>query len=291
MNKELEHSLSILRLDSDASPDEAEKAYKHLMNVWRPDRFASISTILQLKAIEKSREIESAYALAYSFLSAVRKTRFRRSDNPREIEMEDTWELSRADIQAELQAFGPPNVSAKASVNDASQTQKDIQARAETQAKIREKAQTIAKLRFQAEDKARTIASSKMKAYTEKRALEKAQKRMNAIQIYVFGFMTCWLVLIWALMDIKTEQFTLFNILALIISIPACLVTGNITINTNRRAPPPSVNKETALFFFISFFIVGFFLIGFYPFFGASLKHWLISLGAKLKIYSIFIEH
>ena len=284
MNKELEHSLSILRLDSDASPDEAEKAYKHLMNVWRPDRFASISTILQLKAIEKSREIESAYTLAYSFLSAVRKTRIRSSDNPREIEMEDTWELSRADIEAELRAFGPT----KAPSDDASQIQKDIQARAETQAKIREKILAIAKLRSQAEDKARLIARSKIKDYIEKLALAKAQKQMDAIQIYVFGFMMCWLALIWALMDIKTDQFTLFNILVLITTVPVCLVIGNIIINTNKRAPPPSVNKETALFFFIAFFIVGFFLIGFYPLFYVSLKHWFISLGTKLKTYSIF---
>ena len=284
MNKELEHSLAILRLDRDASPDEAEKAYRHLMNVWRPDRFASISTILQLKAIEKSREIESAYTLASSFLSAVRKTRIRSSDKLREIEMEDTWELSPNDIEAELKAFGPT----RAPPNDASQIQRDIQTRAETQAKIREKVQAIAKLRFQAEDKARTMALSKMKAYTEKRALAKAQKRMDSIQIYVFGFMMCWLVLVWALMDIKTDQYTLFNILALLISIPACLVTGNIIINTNKRAPPPSVNKETALFFFISFFLIGFFLIGFYPLFCASFKHWFISLGATLKTYSIF---
>ncbi len=284
MNKELEHSLAILRLEPDASPEEAEKAYRHLMNVWRPDRFASISTILQLKAIEKSREIESAYTLAYSFLSAVRKTRIRSSDTVREIEMEDTWELSRDDIKAELEAFGPT----LAPSNDASQIQKDIQARAETQAKIREKIQAIAKLRFQAEDKARTIARSKMKAYNEKRALAKAQKRMDAIQIYVFGFMMGWLVLVWALMDIKTDQYTLFNILAMLISIPACLITGNIIIETNKKAPPHSVNKETALFFFISFFMIGFFLIGFYPLFSASFKHWFISLGAKLKTYSIF---
>jgi len=284
MNKELEQSLAILRLDSDASPDEAKNAYTHLMNVWRPDRFASISTILQLKAIEKSREIESAYTLVYSFLSAVRKTRIRSTDKPREIEMEDTWELSRADIEAEMQAFGP----ALAPSNDASQIQKDIQARAEAQAKIREKIQAITKLRLQAEDKARTIARSKMKAYTEKRALTKAQKRMDAIQIFVFGFMTCWLALIWALMDIKTDQFTLFNIFVLITTVPACLVMGIIIINTNKKAPPPSVNKETSLFFFISFFIVGFFLIGFYPLFYVSFKHWFITLGAKLKVYSIF---
>ncbi len=285
MNKELEHSLSILRLDSDASPDEAEKAYKHLMNVWRPERFASISTILQLKAIQKSREIESAYTLASSFLSAVRKTRIHSSDNPREIEMEDTWELSRADIQAELQAFGP---TLAPTANDVSQILRDIQARAEAQAKIRERVQAIVKLRLQAEDKARTIAYSKMKAYTEKRAQAKAKKRMNAFQVYVFGFMMCWLALIWALMDIKTDQFTIFNILVPIATIPACLVTGNIIIKTNKKAPPPSVNKETALFFFFSFFIVGFFLIGFYPLFGASFKLWFISLGVKLKTYSIF---
>lgn len=284
MNREIEQSLSILRLKPDASIDEAERAYRHLMNVWRPDRFASISTILQLKAIEKSREIESAYTLVYSFLSAVRKTRIRSTDNPREIEVEDTWELSRADIEAELQAFGPTKEPSK----DASQIQKDIQARAETQAEIREKFQAITKLRLQAEDKARSIARSKMKAYTEKLALAKAQKRMDAIQIYVFGFMMCWLALIWALMDIKTDQFALFNILVLIATAPACLVMGNIIINTNKRAPPQSVNKETALFFFISFFLIGFFLIGFYPFFGASFKHWFISLGAKLQTYSIF---
>jgi len=284
MNKEIERSLAILRLDSEASPDEAEKAYKHLMNVWRPDRFASISTILQLKAIEKSREIESAYTLVYSFLSAVRKTRIRSTDKLRDIEMEDTWELSRADIETELRAFGP----VLAPPDDISQTQKDIQARAETQAKIREKVRAIGQLRYQAEKKARKTAHAKMKAYTEKLALEKAQKRMDAIQIYVFGFMMSWLVLIWALMDISADQYTLFNILALLISVPTCLMTGNIIINTNKKAPPASVNKETALFFFISFLIVGFFLIGFYPMFSASFKHWFISLGAKLKTYSIF---
>jgi len=284
MNKEIERSLTILRLHSEASPDEAEKAYKHLMNVWRPDRFASISTILQLKAIEKSREIEAAYTLVYSFLSAVKKTKIHSSDKLRDIEIEDTWELSRDDIEAELQAFGPTLAPPK----DISQIQRDIQARAETQAKIREKVLAIAKLRFQAEKKARTAARSKMKEYTEKLALVKAQKRMDAIQIYVFGFMMGWLVIIWALMDMQTDQYTLFNILVLLISVPACLITGNIIINTNKKAPPHSVNKETALFFFISFFIVGFFLIGFYPLFYASFKHWFIALGAKLKTYSVF---
>jgi len=89
-------------------------------------------------------------------------------------------------------------------------------------------------------------------------------------------------------MDIKTDQFTLFNIFVLITTVPACLVTGIIIVNTNKKAPPPSVNKETALFFFISFFIVGFFVIGFYPLFYVSFKNWFITLGAKLKVYSIF---
>lgn len=285
MNKELEHALAILRLEPDASPEEAEKAFKHLINVWRPDRFASISTILQLKAIEKSREIQTAYTLVYPFLTAVYQNKKNASDPLNDIEMEDTWELSGEEVQLELQAaLG----STSESSNEAYKIQQDIQARAEDQAKFREKARAIAKLRAEAEAEARKEARAKMKAYNEEQALAKAQKRMEAIQIYVFGFMVGWLVLVWALMDIKTDQFTFFNICAILLTAPACLVTGNIILATNKRAPPPSVNKETALFFFITFFLVGFFLIGFYPLFAASFKQWFISLGAKLKTYSIF---
>lgn len=58
---ELSRYLQILGLQAGASPEEARKVYRELVMVWHPDRFAADSP-LQIKAQEKTKEINEAYA-------------------------------------------------------------------------------------------------------------------------------------------------------------------------------------------------------------------------------------
>jgi curved DNA-binding protein CbpA len=56
----LAHYYEILGLKPNASPDEIKQAYRDLVKVWHPDRFASDSR-LQGKAQERLKEINEAY--------------------------------------------------------------------------------------------------------------------------------------------------------------------------------------------------------------------------------------
>lgn len=52
---------AVLELTPSASPAEVKRAYRDLMQVWHPDRFAH-DRRLQRRAQEKSRAINDAYA-------------------------------------------------------------------------------------------------------------------------------------------------------------------------------------------------------------------------------------
>lgn len=64
--------LEILELESGASEDEARQAYKDVVNVWHPDRFAN-NPRLKRKAEEKLKEVNVAYETVKSFLSGKHK--------------------------------------------------------------------------------------------------------------------------------------------------------------------------------------------------------------------------
>ena len=66
---DLKECFEILELNPDASMDEVQQAYKDLVNIWHPDRFAT-NPRLKEKAERKLKEINRAYATVNSFLSS-----------------------------------------------------------------------------------------------------------------------------------------------------------------------------------------------------------------------------
>ena len=60
--------IEILGLKPNASQEEVNQAYRDLVNVWHPDRFAG-NPRLQKKAEEKVKEINAAYEYIKSFYS------------------------------------------------------------------------------------------------------------------------------------------------------------------------------------------------------------------------------
>ncbi|UCE35381.1 MAG: J domain-containing protein [Deltaproteobacteria bacterium] len=66
---DLKQCFEILELSPDASADEVQQAYKDLVNIWHPDRFAT-NPRLKRKAEAKLKEINRAYAMVNSLLSS-----------------------------------------------------------------------------------------------------------------------------------------------------------------------------------------------------------------------------
>jgi hypothetical protein len=66
--KEIEFYFGILELQIDASEEEIKQAYRDLVNVWHPDRFAKNSR-LQEKANEKLKEINLAYEKVMKYIA------------------------------------------------------------------------------------------------------------------------------------------------------------------------------------------------------------------------------
>jgi hypothetical protein len=66
---DLQQCFEILELNPGASMDEVQQAYKDLVNIWHPDRFAT-NPRLKRKAETKLKEINQAYAMVNSFLSS-----------------------------------------------------------------------------------------------------------------------------------------------------------------------------------------------------------------------------
>ena len=66
---DLKTCFEILDLNPDASMAEVQQAYKDLVNIWHPDRFAT-NPRLKEKAETKLKEINRAYAMVNSFLSS-----------------------------------------------------------------------------------------------------------------------------------------------------------------------------------------------------------------------------
>ena len=66
---DLKQCFEILELNPDASVDEVQQAYKDLVNIWHPDRFATNPRLRQ-KAEAKLKEINRAYSVVNSFLSS-----------------------------------------------------------------------------------------------------------------------------------------------------------------------------------------------------------------------------
>ena len=66
---DLKQCFEILELSADASADEVQQAYKDLVNIWHPDRFAANPRLRQ-KAETKLKEINRAYAMVNSLLSS-----------------------------------------------------------------------------------------------------------------------------------------------------------------------------------------------------------------------------
>jgi len=66
---DLKRSFEILELTPNASADEVQQAYKDLVNIWHPDRFATNPRLRQ-KAETKLKEINQAYAMVESFFSS-----------------------------------------------------------------------------------------------------------------------------------------------------------------------------------------------------------------------------
>jgi curved DNA-binding protein CbpA len=89
---DLKQSFEILELNPDASTDEVQQAYKDLVNIWHPDRFAT-NPRLRRKAETKLKEINRAYAMVNSFLSS--------GPDALEAAQEQQYKEPRASEQAE----------------------------------------------------------------------------------------------------------------------------------------------------------------------------------------------
>jgi curved DNA-binding protein CbpA len=89
---DLKQSFEILELNPDASTDEVQQAYKDLVNIWHPDRFAG-NPRLRRKAETKLKEINRAYAMVNSFLSS--------GPDALEAAQEQQYKEPRASEQAE----------------------------------------------------------------------------------------------------------------------------------------------------------------------------------------------
>jgi hypothetical protein len=64
---DIQKCFDILELGRDATPDDARQAYRDLVSIWHPDRYAHNSR-LQQKAEEKLKEINVAYRILQSYL-------------------------------------------------------------------------------------------------------------------------------------------------------------------------------------------------------------------------------
>jgi curved DNA-binding protein CbpA len=69
---DLKRCFELLELDPHASPEEAKRAYKDIVNVWHPDRFSN-NIRLKEKAEKKIKEVNAAYDTVQSFLSSKKK--------------------------------------------------------------------------------------------------------------------------------------------------------------------------------------------------------------------------
>jgi curved DNA-binding protein CbpA len=100
---DLKQSFEILELNPDASADEVQQAYKDLVNIWHPDRFAT-NPRLRRKAETKLKEINRAYAMVNSFLSsgpdALEATQKQQYKEPRATEQAEA-QRDTADYEAE----------------------------------------------------------------------------------------------------------------------------------------------------------------------------------------------
>jgi DnaJ-class molecular chaperone len=56
-----EKNLHVLGLDETASPEEVRSAYRSLVKIYHPDRFANEPSDVQRTATEKFRKIQEAY--------------------------------------------------------------------------------------------------------------------------------------------------------------------------------------------------------------------------------------
>ncbi len=72
--KNIKRYFEILGLKPEASPEKVKEAYRDLVKVWHPDRFAH-DPKLQIKAQEKLKEINEAYQKAQGFLNSYYKYR------------------------------------------------------------------------------------------------------------------------------------------------------------------------------------------------------------------------
>ncbi|MBW2592600.1 MAG: DnaJ domain-containing protein [Deltaproteobacteria bacterium] len=66
---DIQRCFEILELDPDAGTDEAKQAYKDLVNIWHPDRFAG-NPRLQKKSENKLKDINIAYETIRPVLSS-----------------------------------------------------------------------------------------------------------------------------------------------------------------------------------------------------------------------------
>lgn len=79
---DIQRYFEILELDLDSTPEEAQQAYKDMVNIWHPDRFNNNPRLKQ-KAEERLKEINTAYETVKSFLCSRREQAVEiRTDSP-----------------------------------------------------------------------------------------------------------------------------------------------------------------------------------------------------------------
>ena len=108
--------LEILELESAESLDEVRKAYKVLVKVWHPDRFAH-DPHLKRKAEDKIQKINAAYEELKCFFNDKCYKVDPKSIPGEELETEVPWQLNRSDYR-ETDSTKQPDQSPPATPTD-----------------------------------------------------------------------------------------------------------------------------------------------------------------------------
>jgi hypothetical protein len=283
-----------LKLSRNATLQEAKAAYTHLMDIWNPDRFISVSSQLQHKAAEKSREIQVAYQRVSLYLKSPQGQAERAAEakavlsvQPDEETEKIAWReaqrkaaeiqqekaIAKARAKEEYIARERAKAAARQHAQSVARTEASALARERADAIIRDQVLALAKNNADAVEKKRAAAEALEKEQAEKRiaadmenrARARAQKRVEAVQVYVFWFMMGSIVVLIMILDVFYEGFTLLNIACLAIILPVLGGVGRIIFEIFSKAEMKTVNRNTALFFIIYFIICGAILIAFYP--------------------------
>lgn len=152
MTEEIRDCYRLLRLDLGATPRAARHAYRRLMKMWHPDRFAN-DAMTQKLATEKSKAINDAYQRLTAFLSG---TCTESPSLAESVAAEEAGMRAAKEAKAQEEAVGRAKRAAEARAREET-IRRAAEARAREQARLKEE------VRRRAEEQARQ-AQARLKA-------------------------------------------------------------------------------------------------------------------------------